>query len=772
MKKLIYFGMGLLLCLLAAMFTGCDEKPLDETGGSGGSGGGTSASRGAIEGVVTVKETGKPILLASVQLLATDKMTLTDTTGTFKFSDIEPGTYKLAVKRTGYADYTGEEIKVEAGKTVRYNVALETAQADLQILDTNGVVISILSIGNSSRGIFLLKNAGESIVEWEIPKLAVEWIAGFSKQSGKLAPGAVDTVMLTIDRSQLSEGSNEAVLYIGSSVGDKKLLITAGMELSFCFTDSYGNEIMDVDMSSVDEYRFKIKNTGSGALTWSVGEIEANWLTFVGERNGQLSAGESESRTLKVDRTRLEEGMHETALIFKTNAGTKSLSVKNNVEMACRLENEYGVEITELEFGLASSKTIRIKNTGNGVLTWDVSPVEADWLTLGDKKRGSLQPGAFETLTMTIDRAKLAVGDNQTTITVNTNGGEKQLKVNARVELSYQLVNAQGEEISLLDLGRTLQGSFKIKNTGSGILEWEISRIDADWLSLSGETKGTLWPEDAATVELAIEDLTKLSEGANEATVYVGSTGGEKQLAVRLVGYTDEVGSDYTETAFGELQMVAVHGGMFLMGATPEQGEYDDFEKPVHQVMLDGFYIGKHEVTQAQWYAVMGGHPSALDGDDFPMNGVSWYEAVRFCEKLSQVTGKKYRLPTEAEWEYAARGGRQADGTMYAGNNTIDDVAWYAGNARRTQPVGQKSPNALGLYDMSGNVMEWCSDWVFSYRSSPSVNPQGPSSGDDRRMIRGGSWFNSAQGCRVSAREYRPPYSADTFVGFRVVCEP
>ena len=571
---------------------------------------------------------------------------------------------------------------MEAGKTVRYNVALETAQADLQILDTNGVVISVLSIGNSSRGIFLLKNAGESIVEWEIPKLAVEWIAGFSKQSGKLAPGAVDTVMLTIDRSQLSEGSNEAVLYIGSSVGDKKLLITAGMELSFCFTDSYGNEIMDVDMSYVDQYRFKIKNTGSGALTWSVGEIEGNWLTFVGNRNGQLSAGESESRTLKVDRTRLEEGMHETALIFKTNAGTKSLLVKNNVG------------------------------------------------------------------------------------------------------LSYQLVNAQGEEISLLDLGQMSQGSFKIKNTGSGILEWEISRIDADWLSISGETKGKLWPKDAATVELAIEDLTKLSVGANEATVYVGSTGGEKQLTVRFEGYADEVGSDYTETAFGmELQMVAVHGGTFLMGATEEQQgndpyNVDRYATPVHEVMLDGFYIGKYIVTQSQWEAVMGKiDPDQFNayynkGDDYPMY-VNWYDAQAFCSKLSEQTGKKFRLPTEAEWEYAARGGRNADGTKYAGSNNIDDVAWYVGNGfKQGQPVGQKKPNGLGLYDMSGNGSEWCSDWYQSnyYVDSPCVNPQGPKSGASR-VSRG--YYNSYDwGCRVSCRNYRSPELRSNDCVMRVVCEP
>ncbi|MDE7091099.1 MAG: formylglycine-generating enzyme family protein, partial [Bacteroidales bacterium] len=666
----------------------------------------------------------------------------------------------------------------------RYNMALETAQSGLQILDTNGVVISVLSIGNSSRGIFLLKNAGESIVEWEIPKLAVNWIAGFSKQSGKLAPGAVDTVMLTIDRTQLSEGSNEAVLYIGSSVGDKKLLITAGMELSFCFTDSYGNEIMDVDMSSVDQYRFKIKNTGSGALTWTVGEIEANWLTFVGERNGQLSAGESESRTLQVDRTRLEEGKHETALIFKTNAGTKSLSVKNNVEMAYRLENEYRAEITELEFGAASSQRFIICNIGNGVLTWDVSPVEADWLTLGDKKRGSLQPGAVETLTMTIDRTKLSVGDNQTTITVNTNGGEKQLQVNAHVELSYQLVNAQDEEISLLDFGRTAQGSFKIKNTGSGILEWEISRIDADWLSLSGETKGTLWPEDAATVELVL-NLSKLSTGMYEAIVYIGSTGGEKQLPVRINWDIGAVGSDYEETVSGiGLQMVAVSGGVFLMGGTEEQGsDAAAREKPVHEVALDGFYIGKFTVTNAQWKAVMGEdrttniHNCApgVVVEDCPVI-VNWYEAQEFCSKLSELTGKKYRLPTEAEWEYAARGGQNADGTKYAGSNSIYNVAWFSGNSNfECHSGGMKSPNGLGVYDMSGNVNEWCSDWYRSdyYSSLPIINPQGPSSGEyNSRVVRGGGWNATVEQCRVSDRFYWNPTRGDYTIGFRVVCEP
>ena len=251
-------------------------------------------------------------------------------------------------------------------------------------------------------------------------------------------------------------------------------------------------------------------------------------------------------------------------------------------------------------------------------------------------------------------------------------------------------------------------------------------------------------------------------------------TGCDKPKESEADNVNVSVGPDYEETAFGmSLRMVAVQGGTFKMGATEEQGDDYDSERPVHNVSLDGFYIGKYEVTQAQWKAVMGTNPSNWKGDDLPVEQVSWNEAVQFCEKLSQMTGKTYRLPTEAEWEYAARGGQQADGTKYAGSNTIGDVAWYTSNSGdKTQPVGTKKPNGLGLYDMSGNVGEWCSDWYSSnyYSSSPSVNPQGPSSGS-ARVRRGGSWFGSALYCRVSDRDHGTPDYRSGFLGFRVVCE-
>ena len=255
-------------------------------------------------------------------------------------------------------------------------------------------------------------------------------------------------------------------------------------------------------------------------------------------------------------------------------------------------------------------------------------------------------------------------------------------------------------------------------------------------------------------------------------------------------------------------EMVFVKGGTFMMGATEEQGTEDpwDDEYPTHQVTLSDFYIGKYEVTQQLWEYVMkysgtcadgssmsayasdvwlGSNPSSSygEGDYYPACYVSWEDIVNiFIPRLNKITGKTFRLPTEAEWEYAARGGNKSKGYKYSGSNTIGEVAWYDVNAYDldssssnygTHPVGTKAPNELGIYDMCGNVWEWCSDWYGSgyYSSSPSTNPTGPISGS-RRVLRGGSWNYYAQFCRVSYRYGSYPgnrYNSD--VGFRLVCE-
>lgn len=232
----------------------------------------------------------------------------------------------------------------------------------------------------------------------------------------------------------------------------------------------------------------------------------------------------------------------------------------------------------------------------------------------------------------------------------------------------------------------------------------------------------------------------------------------------------DNGNSDKVYTVNGvSFKMIAVKGGTFTMGASSEQtGAYPD-ESPTHSVTLSDYYIGETEVTQELWRAVMGSNPSNFTGNmQRPVEKVSWNDCQTFITKLNELTGETFRLPTEAQWEYAARGGNQAQGRLYSGSNTIDDVAWYTSNSSSTtHPVKTKAPNELGIYDMSGNVWEWCSDWYGSYSSAAQTDPTGPSTGSSR-VFRGGGWGSGATGCRVAFRDFSAPASGGYYLGLRL----
>ncbi|WP_337949515.1 formylglycine-generating enzyme family protein [Prevotella sp.] len=218
------------------------------------------------------------------------------------------------------------------------------------------------------------------------------------------------------------------------------------------------------------------------------------------------------------------------------------------------------------------------------------------------------------------------------------------------------------------------------------------------------------------------------------------------------------------------IDMVRVEAGTFTMGATPEMENPWDGEKPTHQVTLtNDYYIGKYEVTQALWQAVMSNNPSYFKGDNLPVEKVSWNDCQEFISKLNTITGKTFRLPTEAEWEYAARGGKKSRGYQYSGSNNLSDVAWYVDNSgSKTHAVGSKQANELGIYDMSGNVWEWCQDWYGKYSSSSQTNPTGANSGS-YRVYRGGCWGGNTWICRSSYRySYAPGFSNDS-LGLRLV---
>lgn len=231
--------------------------------------------------------------------------------------------------------------------------------------------------------------------------------------------------------------------------------------------------------------------------------------------------------------------------------------------------------------------------------------------------------------------------------------------------------------------------------------------------------------------------------------------------------------------------LITVEGGTFQMGATAEQDfPYHD-ERPEHTVTLDTYAIGETEVTQDLWFAIMGTNPSQHIGPSFPVENVSWEDCQLFIHRLDSITGKNFRLPTEAEWEYAARGGNKSSHYQFAGGNHVSDVAVYYNNSGDSLLIGEwnyqkqldnhcttgvvksKQPNELGLYDMSGNVWEWCKDLYYRYSAEPAINPQGPENGE-RRVCRGGSWGHSERYCRVSRRMGNMPNHPFPNVGLRL----
>ncbi len=335
--------------------------------------------------------------------------------------------------------------------------------------------------------------------------------------------------------------------------------------------------------------------------------------------------------------------------------------------------------------------------------------------------------------------------------------------------LSQTITSATAEQSYMLDAPTPIMGRLDVSCVPA------IADLYVDGKKIGETPLTTSLMVGEHSVELRRSGYTSQSQ---KVSVSEGKTATVNVTLAKVAttASTASTAATYADSAtanFDGFEMVFVKGGRFKMGATAEQGKdaYKD-EKPVHSVTVSDFYIGKYEVTQAQWEAVMGKNPSYFKGDNHPVENVSWNDVQKFIKKLNAKTGKRYRLPTEAEWEYAARGGDQSKGYKYSGSNDIGSVAWYTNNSgKQTHPVGQKQPNELGLYDMSGNVYEWCSDWYGRYSSGLQTNPTGPAKGSDR-VLRGASWNILAWCCRVSDRSHISPSGRGSYYGFRLVCQP
>lgn len=271
---------------------------------------------------------------------------------------------------------------------------------------------------------------------------------------------------------------------------------------------------------------------------------------------------------------------------------------------------------------------------------------------------------------------------------------------------------------------------------------------------------------------LASVDWTPSSSTTDDSDPYVVAiihNNEGREIASDRLTTKLEKGKNRTFNVGGvEFTMVYVEGGTFMMGS--DDADANSNEKPIHQVTLSDYYIGETEVTQALWKAVMGSNPSYSNGDNLPVDSVSWDDCQEFISKLNEITGENFSLPTEAQWEFAARGGNYSKGYKYSGSNDIDAVAWYGDNSgKKIHPVGTKQANELGIYDMSGNVWEWCSDWDGPYSSVAVTDPAGPSSGS-YRVNRGGSWGSDASSCRCAYR-LSAPANSHSYLGLRLVSQ-
>ena len=390
-------------------------------------------------------------------------------------------------------------------------------------------------------------------------------------------------------------------------------------------------------------------------------------------------------------------------------------------------------------------------------------------------------------------------------VTVTLNQHEARLLPNHTMTLNVTTNPATTDLVvsssnSAVALPRYVNGSIMVMGVTEGSATITVSTSDG-WC-VQDACNVTVYTEDGdvnCDGYVTISDVTNIIDyilGDYDSLFNVGNadTNGDGTVSISdvtslidylLSGYwpgeepeDPEIPGTETFTVNGvTFKMVGVEGGTFTMGASDDDTEANSWEKPAHQVTLSSFSIGQTEVTQELWQAVMGSNPSYFTGNlQRPVESVSWNDCQTFISRLNDLTGKNFRLPTEAEWEYAARGGNKSQGYKYAGSNDINTVAWYWYNIPSqssgtvgygTQPVATRAHNELGLYDMSGNVWEWCQDWYGSYSSGAQTNPTGPSTGS-LRVLRGGSWGLSAGCCRVSYRLIDYPTSTDYDLGLRL----
>ena len=482
------------------------------------------------------------------------------------------------------------------------------------------------------------------------------------------------------------------------------------------------------------------------------------------------------------------KGGQQTITITATEAWTLSKSAESDWLTVKTTSGKAGttqvdLEVTENTSLSERTATVTVQSEAGDQTVKIIQSGASPVLQLNKNDLSFTSPGGNDSFTITSNTAWTIVcdqpwctlssssGSNNATVTVNvsenTSPDSRSATITVKAgDMSQTIVVTQAGANVTLQLSKTSMAFNSSKESDSFTITsntaWTIVS-DQPWCALSSSSGS-----NDATVTVNVSE--NASTDSRSGTITVTAADLLLTIVVTQAGAIPTYQRVETFTVNGvSFNMVRVEGGTFTMGATSEQrNDQNSDELPTHHVTLSTYYIGETEVTQELWQAVMGSNPSYFSGYGLPVEQVSWNDCQKFITRLNSLTGNQFRLPTEAEWEFAARGGNKSLGYKYAGSNNIDDVAWYGENSnKKTHKVAQKSPNELGVYDMSGNVWELCQDWYGKYSSGSQKDPTGSASGSDR-VTRGGGWQDGMRHSRVSSRGIDKPDNRNNSLGLRL----
>ena len=625
---------------------------------------------GSIYGVVTDKATGEPVKTAGVELQPLGLKTVTGSEGQFEFNELEAGDYNLLVTKTGYVDLVSNTIVVKSAQTAKGDVQIEKLPAALKVVDDKGEEIDSLDFGEQYDDVsrmFSIFNDGPELLNYEIVKTAA-WITSLSATEGSLEPGATKPIVVNIDREKLQVGENTTTLHITSNNGSKQLTIHVEKQQVLNIVDNNGNEVNELDFGSDDNElsrTFNILNNGGAKLHYQITK-SVDWISNISSTEGDIEGGGTLVVVVTIDRAKLPVGDNSTTLIVSTNNGNKQLAVKaKKLPSELHVTDADGKDINEIDFGNSDdvlSRTFNIQNKGGNKLHYQINK-SVDWISNMSSTEGDVAAGESVVIVVTIDRAKLPVGDNSTTMHIVTDNGSKQLTVKAS-KLPPELIiqNNDGSVITKLDFGTSNTSmTFNIYNKGYETINYQITKT-VDWIESINNMEGTIEAGLKKPIVVVI-NRALLPLGDNGTLLQITSDIGSKQLEVKCNG-----GNIVTSAATDIIGTSAKLKGSTTNSTYTEKG----------------FYFGKDSNTSEK--CIVDGN----DAGDFSYNvndleiGITYYYKAYIVHNDRTYYGDVK--------EFAAGGVGIHVGHEYVDLGLPSGLKWATCN------VGANSPESYGNY--------------------------------------------------------------------------